>query len=370
MKFACIQENLNHSLHVVNQVKGSGATLPILENILIKVEKGVITLASTDLEIGITSVVRGKAQKDGEFTVPSHLFSSYIGFLPNKQVEVELVDNSLEITCDKNQTKINGQESSEFPVIPSVEDGIKYSVSGGLFKSALKSVLSAINPAEVRTEISGVLFCFNCPDKAKLTLVGTDSYRLAERKLAIENFGKADEQKIIIPFKTVQSLASIIENDDEVEIFVNDNQILFVYQENEVSSRLIQGDYPDYKQIIPKDSETEIVCSANELIKAVKSAGLFSRSGINDINLKFISKDSQIVVSSVNDQVGENVSRVEAEITGKENEITFNHRYLLDGLQSINSSEVYLSVVDSTTPGVIRPVESSDQLYVVMPIGE
>ncbi|MFA7662655.1 MAG: DNA polymerase III subunit beta [Patescibacteria group bacterium] len=370
MKFICTQEHLNKSLQVVSQIKASGMTLPILENILIKAEKGMIVLSSTDLEIGISSVVRSKVEKEGEFTVPAHLFSSFIGFLPNKQVEIELVENSLKIKCEKNETKIKGQEASEFPVIPQINREQKYTCSAKDFKGALKGVASAISSSEIRIEIGGALLCFNCPQESKLTLVGTDSYRLAEREINFENYGNKDEKKVIVPLKTVQSLMNILEGEADVEIYVTENQILFVYQENEIISRLVVGDYPNYKQIIPKETKTEVVCSASDLIKAVKGAGLFSRSGINDINLKFVASENKIIVSSVNDQVGENVSEVEGDISGEDNEITFNHRYFLDCLQGVTGNEVYLSVVDSGTPALIRPVEGSGQLYVVMPISD
>ena len=370
MKFICTQEHLNKSLQSVNQIKGSGITLPILENILIKAENGVIKLSSTDLEIGISSIVRGKVEVDGEFTVPAHLFSSYIGFLPNKQVEVELVENSLKIKCEKNETKIKGQDASEFPVIPPVEKNEKYICRASEFKKALKSVASAISSSEIRIEIGGALFNFNSPQASKLTLVGTDSYRLSEREIGLEGGENKEQKKIIIPLKTIHSLVNILDGDAEVEIYLTENQVLFVCEETEIVSRLIVGDYPDYKQIMPKEAKTDIVCSLGSLVKAVKGAGLFSRSGINDINLKFVASENKIIVSSVNDQVGENVSEIEGTITGENNEITFNHRYFLDGLQAIPSNSVRLLIVDSSTPGLIRPVEGVGQLYVVMPIGE
>jgi DNA polymerase-3 subunit beta len=370
MKVICTQEHLAKSLQIVNQVKGSGMTLPILENILITAKKGMITLSSTDLEIGISSVVRGKVEEEGEFTVPSQLFSSYISFLPNKQIEIKLVDSSLQIKCEKNVTKIKGQDATDFPVIPQVERKQKYACPARELKNALKGVASAISSAEIRVEISGALLAFNCPQAAKLTLAGTDSYRLAEREIEITDYENKEEQKIIVPLKTIQSLMNIIENESEVSIYVTDNQVLFIHEENELVSRLIVGDYPDYKQIIPKETKTEIVCNVAELIKAVKGAGLFSRSGINDVNLKFITQANQIIISSVNDQVGENVSEIGGDISGQDNEITFNHRYFLDCLQGISGNEVYLSVIDGGTPCLIRPVEATGQLYVVMPIGE
>ena len=370
MKFICTQEHLSKSLQVVSQVKSSGITLPILENILIKAKDGIITLSSTDLEIGISSIVRGKIEEDGEFTVPAQLFSNYVGFLTSQQVEIELIENSLKIKCGTNQTKIKGQDAIEFPVIPQVEKEHKYSCKTSELKNALKGVASAISSSEIRAEIGGALFDFNSPEESKLTLVGTDSYRLAERSVELRNYEAKDKKKIIVPLKTIQSLMNILEADLDVEMYVTENQILFSYQENEIVSRLIVGDYPDYKQIIPQEVKTEIVCPVNKLIKAVKGAGLFSRSGINDINLKFIKEDNKIIVSSVNDQVGENVSEVEGDISGEDNEITFNYRYFLDGLQAVSEKEVYLSIIDANTPGLIRPVGGTGQLYVVMPINE
>ena len=375
MKISSLQENLKNSLFVVSHVASKNINLPILNNIMIEAKEKNIKLIATDLEIGIKCLVRGKVEKEGAFTVDSKVISDYITLLPNKKVDIEKKENKLIIKGENYKTIIQGQAADEFPLIPKINKKTHYKVKTNDFKKALTQVIFAVSTSETRVELSGALFVFN---KNTLTLAATDSYRLAEKEIKITtNATSEGDKKIIIPAKTLQELIRILsgireenigEESEEVQFYILENQILFIIGQIELTSRLIEGQYPDYKQIIPTSSETKININRHELIRAVRAAAIFSKAGINDINLDFPLNKNKVVVSSASSQTGENTAELEATINGKDNGMVVNYRYLLDGLNNIDSENVKIEVTNNNTPCVLKPEKEEDYLYIIMPI--
>lgn len=372
LKIFSLQENLKQGLALVSHVAGKNVNLPILNNVLLKAEEGKIKLIATNLEIGIISAVRGKIETEGVFTVNSKIISDCVGLLPNKKVGLEHKDGNLLIDCENYQAKIKGQSAEEFPLIPEVDRKSYYSAKAAEVKSAISQVIFAAPLSDTRMELSGVLFSFT---NSTLTLAATDSYRLAEKKIAVK--GNGEEKKIIVPAKTLQELLRVLsvssDNEaegegDEIKFYVSDNQILFTYGSTELVSRLIEGQYPDYQQIIPTNIKTTVMIDREELIRAVKMASLFSKTGINDVNLDFPADKNQVVVSSVSGQTGENITNLQAKVNGAENSIVVNYRYLLEGLGTIDKESVKIEVIDGNTPCLIRPEQDQGYLYIIMPI--
>lgn len=365
MKLSCLQENLNKGLAIVSHITSKNVNLPILNNVLLKAEKGTLNLSATNLEIGIVARVRGKIEEGGAFTVQAKLLADYINLLPNEKIDLVLKDRVLKAECRNSQTKINGISAEEFPLIPQVEKKNPYIVEIKDFKEALAQVVFATAQDESRPEISGVLFSFK---KNELRVVATDSYRLAEKIIKLEKSANQDKE-IIVPTRTLQELLRILgEEVGELEIYLAENQILFSYDEVDLVSRIIEGQYPDYQQIIPREFQTQIIANTKELVKVIKTASLFCQAGINDVNLEFSPSQKQLRVSTVNTQLGESTSKLDIGISGQENKIVFNYRYLLDGLLNIRSEEVILEMTDSGNPGVLKPKDKKDYLYIIMPI--
>lgn len=373
MKISCTQENLNQGLMVVSHIAGKNANLPILSNILIKAEEKILTLSTTNLEIGATINIRGKVEKNGEFSVEARLFSDYISLLPKERVDLELEEENLNIKCQKQKTKIKGQKSSEFPLIPKIKKNNPYIVNSKNFKQAVSEVIFAVSNSETRPEISGVFIEFK---DGNLILAATDSYRLTEKKLKY-NEGEKSERKIIVPVRVLQEISrilSIFKEDvslkdiENIEIYISDNQIMFSYNGVDLISRLIEGQYPDYTQIIPENNKTQIKVGVAELIKSVKTSSLFTKSGIYDVKLEFSRGGKEIIINSSSSQTGENISQVEAEVIGEDNSIVLNYRYLLDGLQNINSDQVLIELNDGNSPCMIKPEKVKDYIYIIMPI--
>src|SRR6056297_441346 len=253
MEFLSIKNNLRKGLFIVSHIAGKNVNLPILNNVMIEAEEGNIKLTTTDLETGITHYLRGKTEKEGVFTVNSKMISDYINLLPDKKIKIKQQKEELEIECENYHTKIKGQSSEDFPLIPQVEKKEGYKTGIKEFKKALSRVVFAASTAESRAELNGILFSIN---QNELTLVSTDSYRLAEKKVKIENKNK-NEKEVIVPAKTIQELLRIlsglgedgeIKEEEEVDFFITENQILFSTNSTELVSRLIEGQYPDYKQ--------------------------------------------------------------------------------------------------------------------------
>jgi len=376
MKIISLQENLKKGISIVSHITSKNINLPILNNILIKADEGNIDLIATNLEIGIIHSVRGKIEKPGKITIDAKIINEYINFLPQEKITFIVKDENVKIECSNYKTKKKVETAKEFPLLPEIEESNIINTSLVEFKKALSQVVFAVSKSESRIELSGVLFALS---DDKLSMVATDSYRLAEKTIDIniEKKKNLDENnKIIIPAKTAQEVLRIASNlsDDldssekKVKLYINENQIVFEIDDSKIISRLISGQYPDYKQIIPEKKETEIIVSRQELIRAIKASSIFSKSGINDINISVNSEKKEIIISSLSSQTGESIINLNGEIKGKNNDITLNFRYLLDGLNNIDSDNVRVFIVDNNTPCVIKNEKEDSYLYIVMPI--
>jgi len=371
MRFICLQENLKKGLSIVSHINNKNINLPILNNILIRANEGGIELISTNLEIGITHQLRGKLEEPGETTIDAKIISDYVNLLPEDKVEFKENDNEIGIKCGNYKTKVRGESSKEFPLIPLIDRSLFCEVNIFDFKKSLNSVAFAVANNDNRMELSGVFFQFQ---DNNLIMAATDSYRLAERKIKIKN-GNINETKIIVPARTIQEVLRIISNigsdaqsleSDIIKIYLSDNQILFSLDSVEIISRLINGQYPDYKQIIPDKYKTEAEVKRSDLIRAIKASAIFSKTGIYDISLIF--KKELINVFSSSSQNGESSIDLRSEVLGEDNDITVNYRYLLDGLNIIDGDQILIKTINNNTPCALVSKEDEDYLYIVMPI--
>jgi len=372
MELICLQENLKQALGITERIIGRNLTLPILNNILLNIENNKLKVSSTNLEIGINTWVSGKINKKGGITVPARLITDFINNLPNKKIELRIKGNQLVLKSEKFRAVLNGLPVDNYPIIPKIKDKPIAKVEGMLLKNDLSQVVEMASILESRPEITGIFIKFS---KDLIKLAATDSFRLAERNIEI-NLGKeVEEQSIIVPQRTIQELIRILGEKDldtpdqkqEVEIILSGNQILFDLGYTQLISRLIEGQYPNYQQIIPDKTQTQVVIDRKELISSIKIASLFSGK-VNDIKVLINPNKSIIETSSKSADVGENKSQIKAEIEGNQVEVLFNYRYLLDGLNNIFSDKVIIGLNDNSKPIVIRPVGDMNYTYVVMPI--
>jgi len=373
MKFICTQANLNKALNIVSRIINKNSTLPILNNVLLKTEKGRLKLTSTNLEIGINYWIGGKVEENGEITVPTKLFSNFISNLPDGNVEIKLRDDVLNVKCNGYKTNIKGLDAKEYPLTPKIEVKPIFKIKSNEFKKALTQVLPAISNSESRVEITGVFMNLEDLNKNKITIVTTDSYRLAEKVIYLEGANVNKEFKnilgnvnsVIIPKDTIQELARNLEDDEELlEVTISENQILFSFGNANMISRLIEGKYPDYKQIIPDKFESIITINKNGIIKGIKVASLFSN---NSIELKLSEGSKSLEISAETSDIGNNNTKLSAENINKNLNILYNYKFLIDGFSGLDGDEVLLQVNNETLPTVLVSVTDKDFIYVIMP---
>lgn len=364
MKLTCIQENLSKSLAIVSRGIGKSPSLPVLANILLSTEKGRLKLQATDLEIGVTYFLGGKIEKEGKITIPAQLFLNYISNLPPTKINLEAKDKTLHISCENFEADIKGISAEEFPLIPKIEKEAVSILSAQDLKEALSKVSFAAALEEARPEISGVYMNIS----QNLRLAATDSFRLTEKIIKIKQPAK-ESIEVIVPSRTIQELTRIIsEEAKEVSILVSENQIAFRLDDCELVSRLVEGKYPDYKQIIPKEYTCQAILDTADFQSSIRTASLFSKTGVFDIKMEFKPKQNEVIVTSESGQVGSNVAKLKGKVKGKAEKVTFNYRYLLDGLDHITSSQVLLGATGDATPAAIKPIDEKDYTYIVMPI--
>ncbi len=369
MKVVCTQENLSKGLAAVGHIASKNANLPILNNILLRAHQGTIQLSATTLEIGVTRRIRGKIETEGVCTIPGKVFTDYISLLSESTLTLEQDGTTLIVKSDNGETRLHGLPADDFPLIPQLERTNGTTCPAKSIREGIAQVVFAAAADDARPEISGVLLRFV---GKQLLFVATDSYRLAEKRIDCSG-GVEREVSVIVPVRALQELLRVLGQEvGDVTIYLAENQILFTTEETEVVSRLIDGQYPNYEQIIPVNHETEVIVETSAFLKAVRATSLFSRPGINDLTLHLQAAGQHLTLTAANTQVGENRQDVEAKIDGKENTIVFNSRYLLDGLANLHDDTLIFQMTNNASPGVFRPQKGAEKeggyLYLIMPI--
>jgi len=365
MKIIILKNNLLEGLNSVEKSISDSSNLPILKNVLLKVEDNKITLTSTNLELAIKHYVSGKIIEKGEVTIPFNVLSGIVKNLNVERVDLESKERDLLVKTDNYEALVQGQDVNDFPIIPSISNKeVFLNLKTETLKQALSQVIVATQYSDIRPEISGVyLACQN----NYLKLVATDSFRLAEKTLNQDQFKSTLEDfEIIIPFKTAQEVLKII-TDSEVKIFIDPNQVLFRTDAQEITSRLISSRFPDYQAILPKETKTEVVLNRQDFINALKLTSVFAGRA-NDIVLKVGENKKNLELFSHDSRIGQNRYLIPVKIRGDKFGTAFNWRYLLDGLRIYNSEELILGVNSPDRPVLIKSLSETTLIYILMPI--
>jgi len=360
-------QKLKKIIDLIERVSGKHMTLPVLSCILIEVKKGFAVFKSTNLDVGIEASVPVKTDEEGVFAVPASIIASFVSQISNNNQIVKIENSSsgnLLITTPKSKGTIKTQPFDDFPTIPKIVDGQEFVIQAEVLLKGLKSVWYSSSVSSVKPELSSVFVYKNQND---LVFAATDSFRLAEKRVKITNISNFND--ILIPFKNIPDILRVLETiNGNIKVLVSKNLISFETEEVYLVSRLIDGVFPDYKQIIPKTFSTEVVLLKQELINALKISNIFSDK-FNQVHFSIDPKEKSIKIQTKNNDVGENTTSVEANTTGDKVEINFNYKYIYDCFQSIDSDSLSLQLTGTNRPMVIRPV-SGDQtfMYLVMPM--
>lgn len=360
MRISVLLEKFKKGLNAVDKIVASKNTLPILNNVLIKTDEGQVVLSATDLEVGINYYLGGKIETEGSITVPGKVLSSFVNSLNEEKITLDSINGVLSAKTEKSEANINGMAADEFPIIPKIIGKEVLEIDGAILKTAISQVVFSASYDESRPVLTGIYFMIG---DNTLKMVATDSYRLAERTINIPTISKAS---FIIPVKTIQELHRIISGSEKIKIIVSENQVMFLLPDMDITSRIIEGDYPDYEQIIPKTFKTTTIISTAELANTIKTASFFARENAN--NIKITLRKDHLLIEATSSQLGNFKSQIKCVVGGEENEVSFNARYLLDALSGIDSAKVKLEMIGKINPGVIKPENGQGIMYIIMPL--
>ncbi len=364
MKIICLQEKLKKAINIVERITGKNINLPILSNVLIETDKGRLKISATDLEIGLNVWISAKVETAGKVTVPVGILSNFISSLPQDKVYMETDKNDLLIKCESFNATIKGLSVDDFPIIPKLKDQPFLTLKAKNIHKAISQVHPAASFSDTRPEIAGVFFKFS--SDGTLKLAATDSFRLAEKTLK-NTIQTTQELSLIIPLKTIIELARILnEKDIDVKLIIKENQILFDLGDTHIVSRLIEGHFPDYERIIPREFRTEVIVEKNKLIEAIRIASFFVAKA-NDISFDFSAKNG-LEIESASQELGSHHSKLKAEVKGDDVKLVFNYKYIVDGLNSIDKSKVIFQLNGKEKPLLIKGANDASYIYIVMPV--
>jgi DNA polymerase-3 subunit beta len=362
MKFSVSKEKLLAGLQTVQNVVNTRTTLPILSNVLLQASNGQLRLTTSDLDVGVSGTIEAQVERDGATTLPARRLSTIVRELPASDIYVEVDSkNFASIRCGQSFFKIVGLPEEEFPPLPRFEQARTFTLKQKDLGDALKKTNYAISTDETRYVLNGILFSFK---ESKLTMVATDGRRLALVDLEVE-FPRSDEVEIIVPTKCVTELGRLVGEDGEVRMSVSENQVAFEIGNTLLVSKLVEGNYPNYRQVIPAEPKERITLERKLFLEAVHRVSILASEKSNSVKLIFSKNNIEIVANTPD--IGEARESIPVTYKGKEFSIAFNPEFLMAPMRAlVNDDEVYLNLIDEMSPGVIKI--NTPFLYVLMPM--
>ena len=361
MKLKVTQSNLTKALNYVARVASTRSTLPILSNILLRVEDNQVAVSATNLDIAIKSQIGAQIQTNGAITVPAKLLQDLVSSLPEGVIELEQTDQRLKLTTSQYKSTINGVSAEDFPIMPAIEEGDTCSVPAAILKDGLSQVLLAASSDESRPVLTGV--AFRTID-GWLYIAATDSYRLAERRL----MKTAKNIQLLIPATALHDVMRIVhEYDGDVHMRYDDQQVQFLAGDVELVARLIEGTYPDYRKLIPSTFENTAVLPRSELTNIIKVTSLFARESAGSVVVSFDEPSETVWVRAVASQLGENDATAKAVVRGS-GSITLNSRYILEALQTMSGKEVTIAFNGKLEPARLMSSGNDEHQHIIMPL--
>ncbi|MFB0534557.1 MAG: DNA polymerase III subunit beta [Anaerolineae bacterium] len=373
MKVSCLQENLAKGLSIVGRAVATRSTLPVLSNVMLATDGARLKLSATNLEIGIVCWIGAKVEEDGSITVPARLLTDFVNSLPPERIDMELTvrTQTLNLKCARFEANIKGIDAQEFPLIPTAGEDSKISLDPSMLRQMIDQVVFAAATDESRPILTGVLAKFQ---GEQLTLAAADGFRLSVRTTHLPE-PVSEPVTVIVPARALAELSRIsAEQEQPIEITITParNQALFHMANVDLVSQLIEGNFPDYNQIIPKSYTTHTVVSTSDFLKAAKTANIFARDAANIVRVEIVPggelAPGRVTLTATSAEVGDNVGEIDAVVEGEEIEIAFNAKYLIDILSVVDAAQIALETTIASSPGVIKPVGSEDFTHVIMPM--
>lgn len=369
MKIQILQENLNKGLTIASRTISTKAQLPILGNVLLKTDKNRLLISATNLETGVSLWLGAKVEKEGDITIPAKILAEIVATLPAGKIDLEIKDSSIALSADGYSASINGIAASEFPKLPTYAADSLLSLPTDKLLEAINQVAFAAATDEGRPVLTGVLFKL---EGKSLSLVATDGYRLSLKTIELDEPVK-ENISLLLPAKTLLEVSRLLTEEKgdsqkmtQMGFTKEQNQVVFVFPELELYSRVIEGEFPDYQKIIPANLNTKVFLDKESFNRAVKLVSIFARDSANIIKFKINKTDLEMSANSP--QVGENKNSLEAKVEGETGEIAFNYRFLQGFLGAVTASEISLEISGSLNPGVFKITGDNTFLHIIMPV--
>jgi DNA polymerase-3 subunit beta len=367
MKLECVKDRLKEVVNLAEKISGHNLTLPILSTVLLETKNKNLIIRSTNLEVGLELEIPAKIDKDGLVAVNANILLNYLNNLKKEEkITLELDNGNLKLSTESSHTIIKSLSADDFPIIPKITQESGFEIKADDFMAGLQSVVFASAVSDIKPEISSV-YIHN--DQQDLIFVATDSFRLAEKKIKIPNL--ENNINIIIPFKNINELIRVLSSlgSDLVIVSYDKNQLAIQTDHLYFTLRVIDGNYPDYKQIIPTKFNTELNIKKEDFVGLLKLSTVFS-DRFNQIDLNLKPDSNTLELSSYNQEVGENKSSFIIKIKGEPLTISFNAKYLIDCLSSFSEQTINLRFTEASRPLMIEGVNDNSFSYLVMPINK
>ncbi|MFH1452520.1 MAG: DNA polymerase III subunit beta [Armatimonadota bacterium] len=367
MKLNVLKSKIEEGILKVSKAVSHRSPLPILTHILFKTDgNNSIKLLATDLEVGIETSVETQVLKKGSFCAPAKIITEIITQLPDEDIVFELKDKVLEIRAHNSKYNINVLDEEDFPVFPKSKNIPTLNLNQGIFKDIIKNVIFACaQTEEIRTTLTGVLF--NLKGQV-LTVVSTDGRRLAKAEYPLkEVFSK--EEKFIIPSKSLQEIQRLLKEEGDLFVFINEGQIFFKFDETTIYSRTIEGNFPNYNQVIPSKHNIEAEVKREDLLHSIKRALILACEKDSPKLVKIGMGKEKIIITSATADLGNAYEEVDIiNKKGGDIKISFNGKYIVDFLSNFGDEKIALCFTHTEGPAVMKLKEREDYIYIIMPV--
>ncbi len=364
MELTVTQENFARALSAVGRVASTKTQLPILSNILLRTDGNRLLVAATNLEIATTQYIGAKIAKPGAITVPARLISEFVSSLPKDTIELKVVGENIHITSGKYHSIINGVVADDFPELPTIneDNSVTYSINVEEFKQAVSQTIITSSSDSTRPVLTGVYWHSH---EGWIYLAATDGYRLSERRLVETK----SEVAAIIPTQSLQEvLRTIVDDSETIDVLFDESQVRFRINEAEVISRLVDGNFPDYRQLIPAKSDINVTMNKQDFVRVTKVAGLFARESGGSVTVTVDSDKKTVSLHSIASELGENTSELDANVQG-DGQVTLNSRYLAEALSVVDAETIAFSFSGKLSPCILKSTEKDTNYYhVIMPL--
>lgn len=365
MKIECTKKDIAEAVEITTRIASPSATLPVLQCVVLEASEDSLMLRATNLEISVEKKIKATIHSKGMVAIPAHILHSTLKTAPQQSVvNLNVIDGIAVLSIGGAKTSIKTIPTDDFPRLPRPESDHTFSLPKESLVKGVRSVLYAASTSLIKPELASV---YMYHEDNYLVFVATDSFRLAEKKIAYKT--DVEIPPVIMPAKNTTELIRIIETqpNENIEVCVDENQYSITKDELFVTSRIIDGSFPDYRSILPKETTTEAILLKEDLHNTLRKAQIFSDK-FGQITLHLQPKEKNLTVSARNTDVGEIFDSLEAAITGEDLDISFNHRYIIDMFQAISADSVSLSFAGVGKPLIIKGVSDPSFTYLVMPM--